>query len=43
MTIYLSGPITGKAAAAADFEQLAQEVDYLECRTRPVDVGDDAS
>lgn len=24
MTIYLSGPITGKAEAAADFEQLAQ-------------------
>lgn len=113
MTIYLSGPITGKAAAAADFEQMAQsarrrygadavilspmrhpvtlkeanayveqhhrhhqpvvghkfsigcsdgekivgvaivgrpvsrldqlllEVDYLECRTRPLEVGDD--
>lgn len=24
MTIYLSGPITGKAAAAADFKKLAQ-------------------
>lgn len=24
MKVYLSGPITGKAAAAADFEKLAQ-------------------